>query len=76
MTGTELWRNGRWPQDWPAERVPLLLETSVPRVFAAGDVRRGAVRRVTSAIMEGMLAITLARHVLREQAQSPVGAAS
>jgi len=53
-----------------------LLETSVPRVFAAGDVRRGAVRRVTPAILEGMLAITLARQVLREQAQSTVGAAS
>ena len=76
VTGTELWRNGRWPEDWPAERVPLLLETSVPRVFAAGDVRRGAVRRVASAILEGMLAITLARQVLREQAQRTVGAAS
>ena len=76
VTGTELWRNGQWPQDWPVERVPLLLETSVPRVFAAGDVRRGAVRRVTSAILEGMLAITLARHALREHAQRTVGAPS
>ena len=76
MTGTELWRNGRWPAEWPAERAPLLLETSVPRVFAAGDVRRGAVRRVTAAILEGMLAIMLARQVLREPAQSTVGAAS
>jgi len=76
VTGTELWRNGQWPEDWPAERVPLLLETSVPRVFAAGDVRRGAVRRVASAILEGMLAITLARQLLREHAESTVGAAS
>ena len=76
LTGTELWRDGRWPEDWPAERAPLLLETSAPRVFAAGDVRRGAVRRVTAAILEGMLAITLARQVLRELAQSTVGAAS
>jgi len=76
ITGTELWRNGRWPEDWPAERAPLLLETSVPRVFAAGDVRRGAVRRVTAATLEGMLAITLAREALREHAQSTVGAAS
>jgi thioredoxin reductase (NADPH) len=76
VTGTDLWRNGRWPEEWPGERAPLLLETSVPRVFAAGDVRRGAVRRVTSAILEGMLAITLARQVLREQAQRTVGAAS
>ena len=76
ITGTELWRNGRWPEEWAAERAPLLLETSVPHVFAAGDVRRGAVRRVTSAILEGMLAITLAREALREHAQSTVGAAS
>jgi thioredoxin reductase (NADPH) len=53
-----------------------MLETSVPQVFAAGDVRRGAVRRVTSAILEGMLAITLARQLLREHAASTVGAAS
>jgi thioredoxin reductase (NADPH) len=58
------------------ERAPLMLETSMPRVFAAGDVRRGAVKRVTSAILEGMLAITLARQVLREHAESIVGAAS
>lgn len=76
LTGTELWRNGRWPDGWPGERVPLLLETSIPRVFAAGDVRRGAVRRVTSAILEGMLSITLARQLLREHAGSVVGAAS
>ena len=75
-TGNELWRNGRWPEGWPAERGPLVLETSVPSVFAAGDVRRGAVRRVTSAVLEGMLAITLARQLLREHAESTVGAAS
>src|SRR5207245_8491034 len=76
VTGTELWRNGQWPQDWPAERAPQLLETSVPGVFAAGDVRRGAVRRVTAAILGGLVAISLARQVLRERAQSTVGAAS
>jgi thioredoxin reductase (NADPH) len=76
LTGTELWRNGRWPEGWREERAPLMLESSVPRVFAAGDVRRGAVRRVTSAILEGMLAITLARQLLREHAGSIVRAAS
>jgi thioredoxin reductase (NADPH) len=76
LTGTELWRNGGWPEGWRGERAPLMLETSVPRVFAAGDVRRGAVRRVTSAILEGMLAITLARQLLHEHAASTVGAAS
>jgi thioredoxin reductase (NADPH) len=76
LTGAELWRNGRWPEGWREERAPLMLESSVPRVFAAGDVRRGAVRRVTSAILEGMLAITLARQLLREHAGSIVRAAS
>lgn len=76
VTGNQLVRDGRLPQGWMSERAPLMLETSVPRVFAAGDVRRGAVKRVTSAILEGMLAITLARQVLREHAESIVGAAS
>jgi thioredoxin reductase (NADPH) len=76
VTGNQLLRDGRLPQGWMSERAPLMLETSVPRVFAAGDVRRGAVKRVTSAILEGMLAITLARQVLREHAESIVGAAS
>lgn len=76
VTGNELWRDGRLPEGWMSERAPLMLETSVPRVFAAGDVRRGAVRRVTSAILEGALAITLARQALREQAASVVGAPS
>ena len=76
VTGNELWRDGRSPEDWMTHRAPLMLETSVPRVFAAGDVRRGAVRRVTSAILEGALAITLARQALREQAGSVVGAPS
>jgi thioredoxin reductase (NADPH) len=76
VTGNQLLRDGRLPQGWMNERAPLMLETSMPRVFAAGDVRRGAVKRVTSAILEGMLAITLARQVLREHAESIVGAAS
>ena len=76
VTGDQLLRDGRLPQGWMSERAPLILETSVPRVFAAGDVRRGAVRRVTSAILEGMLAVTLARQLLREHAESVVGAAS
>ncbi len=76
VTGSDLVGDGRLPEGWTAERAPLLLETSVPRVFAAGDVRHGAVRRVTSAILEGMLASTLARQVLREHAESAVGTAS
>jgi thioredoxin reductase (NADPH) len=76
VTGNDLWRDGRLPEGWMSQRAPLMLETSVPRVFAAGDVRSGALRRVTSAILEGALAITLARQALREQAGSVVGAPS
>jgi thioredoxin reductase (NADPH) len=76
ISGNDLLRDGRLPDGWMSERAPMVLETSVPGVFAAGDVRRGAVKRVTAAILEGMLAITLARQVLREHAESIVGAAS
>jgi thioredoxin reductase len=44
---------------WPLERPPALLETSLPGVFAAGDVRSGSVKRVASAVGEGALAVTL-----------------
>jgi len=44
---------------WPLERPPLLLETSMPGVFAAGDVRHQSAKRVTTAIGEGALAIQL-----------------
>jgi thioredoxin reductase (NADPH) len=44
---------------WPGERDPFLLETSLPRVFAAGDVRHGSVKRVASAVGEGSVAIQL-----------------
>jgi thioredoxin reductase (NADPH) len=44
---------------WPLDRPPALLETSLPGVFAAGDVRAGSIKRVASAVGEGALAITL-----------------
>jgi thioredoxin reductase (NADPH) len=45
--------------DWPLERRPYSLETSMPCVFAAGDVRRSSVKRVASAVGEGSIAIQL-----------------
>jgi thioredoxin reductase (NADPH) len=53
LTGTDL----RGADGWPLERDPLLLETSMPGVFAAGDVRHGSVKRVASAVGEGSVAI-------------------
>ena len=59
ITGQDLLRNRRSPQKWPLERDPLLLETSIPGVFAAGDVRHRSVKRVASAVGEGAIAIQL-----------------
>jgi len=49
---------------WHAGRHPMLLETSLPGVFAAGDVRRGAVKRVASAVGEGAITIPLVHRYL------------
>ena len=49
---------------WPAARAPLPLETSLPGVFAAGDVRRGSVKRVASAVGEGAATIPLVHRYL------------
>jgi thioredoxin reductase (NADPH) len=51
---------------WPLARPPHLLETSLPGVFAVGDVRRGNVKRVASAVGEGSIAITFVHQVLHE----------
>src|SRR5262249_45896764 len=51
--------NVRERASWPLERDPFRLETSMPRVFAAGDVRHGSVKRVASAAGEGSIAIQL-----------------
>ena len=56
LTGTDL---GLPPEGWPLATPPLPLETSVPRVFAAGDVRRGSVKRIASAVGEGAIAVSL-----------------
>ena len=55
---------------WPLERAPFLLETSMPGVFAVGDVRHGTVKRVASAVGEGSIAIRLIHEYL---ALAPAG---
>jgi thioredoxin reductase (NADPH) len=64
ITGNDLLRGGSPPEGWPLERQPMLLETSVPGVFAAGDVRRGSVKRVASAVGEGSIAIQMVHEYL------------
>ena len=51
---------------WPLERSPLLLETSVPGIFAVGDARAGSVKRVASAVGEGSMAVHLVHRFLSE----------
>ncbi len=53
LTGPDLMENGKRPKGWTSQRDPYLLETSLPGVFAAGDVRHGSVKRVATAIGEG-----------------------
>ncbi len=64
LTGPDLVVDGQLPADWPLERQPYFLETSVPGVFAAGDVRRQSVKRVASAVGEGAMAVTLVHRYL------------
>jgi len=64
ITGNDLLRNGVPPEGWPLERQPMLMETSVPGVFAAGDVRCGSAKRVASAVGEGSIAIQMVHKYL------------
>lgn len=65
-TGNDLLAAGRLPPSWPLDRPPLLLETSLPGVFAAGDVRYRSVKRVASAVGEGSIAIQSVHEYLGE----------
>jgi thioredoxin reductase (NADPH) len=67
LTGHDLLRAGRPPPRWPRQRPPLLLETSIPGVFAAGDVRYRSVKRVASAVGEGAVAVQLVHEYLSQQ---------
>jgi len=53
--------------DWPLERRPYSLETSMPGVLAAGDVRHSSIKRVASAVGEGSIAIQLAQTLLASE---------
>jgi thioredoxin reductase (NADPH) len=57
-TGPDLMRDGHRPGNWPLKRDPFMLETSVPGIFAAGDVRHDVVRRVASAVGQGAIAVS------------------
>jgi thioredoxin reductase (NADPH) len=63
----ELPRETDPPLPWPLTRAPFMLETSLPRVFAVGDVRSGSVKRVASAVGEGAIAVHLVHRALAEE---------
>ena len=65
-TGPDLTRDDLTTARWPLERPPHLLETSLPGVFAVGDVRGGNVKRVASAVGEGSIAISFVHRALTE----------
>ena len=64
LTGNDLLVPGGVSPAWPLERLPLLLETSMPGVFAAGDVRHRSIKRVAAAVGEGSTAIQLVHEYL------------
>jgi thioredoxin reductase (NADPH) len=64
LTGRDLMAAEAYPRTWKEPREPLPLETSVPGVFAAGDLRAGAMNRVASAVGEGSMVVRLAHEYL------------
>ena len=57
LTGPDLMREGRRPKGWTPNRDPFILETSVPGIFAVGDIRHNSIKRVASAVGEGSAAV-------------------
>ena len=70
LTGSDVAAAGRWE----LERDPYLLETSVPGIFACGDVRSAPVKRVAAAVGEGSMAIAFVHQYLKESASTPAAA--
>jgi thioredoxin reductase (NADPH) len=66
LTGPDLMRDGKPPKGWTLDRDPGLLETSLPGIFAVGDVRHGSVKRVASGVGEGSIAIQFVHQYLSQ----------
>ena len=64
MTGPDLLLENLSPKSWPLDRNPYYLETSIPGVFAVGDVRHGSVKRMASAVGEGAMAVAFVNRYL------------
>ncbi len=66
LSGPDLLVNGKSPAGWPLDRPPYHLESSVPGVFVAGDVRAESAKRVASAVGEGAMAVMLVHRYLEK----------
>jgi thioredoxin reductase (NADPH) len=64
LAGPDLRSEGKLPGSWREPRDPFLLESSVPGIFVAGDVRHGSIKRVASAVGEGSIAVQFAHQYL------------
>ena len=65
ITGSDLLKDGKRPKGWRLKRDPYFLETSIPGIFAAGDVRQHSVKRVATAVGEGAVAVALIHQYLK-----------
>ncbi len=65
LTGPDLFVDGKRPAGWKLKRDPYLMETSVPGIFAVGDVRHGVMRRVASAVGQGSTAVNFVHEYLK-----------
>jgi thioredoxin reductase (NADPH) len=70
LTGPDLIQEGERPAEWSLDRDPLALETNVPGLFAAGDIRHGSPRRVGGAVGDGAMAVALV-HRIHEKLPHP-----
>src|ERR671916_354681 len=66
LSGADMMHDGKRPKGWRPDRDPFLLETSVPGVFVAGDVRHGSIKRCASAVGEGSIAVQFVHQYMRE----------
>ena len=66
ITGPDLALDGQRPENWTLDRQPYYLETNIPGVFAAGDVRHNSIKRCASAVGEGAMAVSLIHRYLTQ----------
>ncbi len=71
LSGPDLLRAGQRPKGWPLDRDPFFLETSVPGIFVAGDVRQQSIKRVASAVGEGAMAVAFIHRYLASLGSAP-----